>query len=235
VLESNWSDAQVAKGGTPPNRPENALPDWARHPAPRRGGAPGILSPSGLGGAHVLPGGSEDEGPGALARGEAIHLLLEILTRVPQADWAATATRVLAGIACDAEGVLAEATGVLAAPELAFVFGEGSLAEVEVTAALSAAGGRLLGRIDRLVVEADRVLAVDFKSNRALPATAHAVPEAILRQMGAYRACLTQIWPDRAVATAVLWTAEPSLMHLPDEIVDAALGRVLLDPLGRRA
>ena len=68
--------------------------------------------------------------------------------------------------------LLAEAAAVLDAPALAFLFAPGTLAEVDVTAPLAALGGaRILGRIDRLVVDPARVLAVDFKSHQAVPAT----------------------------------------------------------------
>ena len=60
------------------------------------------------------------------------------------------------------------------------------------------------GAIDRLVVGKATVLAVDFKSNRLVPDRPDEVPEAILRQMGAYAALLAQIWPGGAVQTAML-------------------------------
>ncbi len=125
---------------------------------------------------------------------------------------------------------------MLDAAGLGFVFGPDSLAEVEIAAPLPELGGaRILGRIDRLVVEPDRILAIDFKSNRAVPGTPDAVPEGILRQMGAYGAALGLIWPGRRVETAILWTSAPRLMPLPAPVVVAALGRagVLDRPLAR--
>ena len=56
----------------------------------------------------------------------------------------------------------------------------------------------------------ERVLAVDFKSNRVVPAAPEAAPEAILRQMGAYRAALGAIWPGRRVETAVALDPQPA-------------------------
>ena len=56
----------------------------------------------------------------------------------------------------------------------------------------------------------DRVLAVDFKSNRVVPDRPEAVPEGILRQMGAYAAALAAVWPGRQVGTAILWTRVPT-------------------------
>ena len=78
----------------------------------------------------------------------------------------------------------------------AALFGAGALAEVADCGEIG--GRRFLGSIDRLVVTHDRVLAVDFKSNRLVPDRAEEVPEGILRQMGAYAALLAQVYPGPA-------------------------------------
>ena len=83
--------------------------------------------------------------------------------------------------------------------------------------------GPLSGTIDRLLVLPDRVVAIDYKSNAEVPATPRDVPDGILRQMAAYRAALTLIYPGRRIEAAVLWTASRSLMDLPDEVLEAAL------------
>ena len=64
---------------------------------------------------------------------------------------------------------------------------------------------------------------MDFKTNRTVPETPETVPDGLLRQMAAYAAALQQIYPGRAVETAILWTRAPSLMPIPHEIVRAAL------------
>ncbi len=93
-----------------------------------------------------------------------------------------------------------------------------------MTASLPDLGNRLIrGNIDRLVVADDHVLAVDYKSNAVVPATAAEVPLGILRQMGAYAAALAQIYPDRRIDTAILWTRTAQLMPLDPNIVRDAL------------
>ena len=59
-------------------------------------------------------------------------------------------------------------------------------------------------------------------------ATAAAVPEGLLRQMGAYAAALTQIYPDHQIDTAILWTAALQLMPLDRDIVRDALSRATI-------
>ena len=83
----------------------------------------------------------------------------------------------------------------------------------------------LFGVIDRLVVQDAHVLAVDYKTNRVVPQDAGAVPEGLLRQMGAYLVALEQVFPGRRVEMALLWTATARLMPLPDDMLRAALAR----------
>ena len=81
------------------------------------------------------------------------------------------------------------------------------------------------GSIDRLLIAPDRVLIVDYKSNAVIPDRPDQVPEGILRQMGAYAHMLGQIYPDRRIDVAILWTRGPHLMPLDPEIVRQAFGR----------
>jgi ATP-dependent helicase/nuclease subunit A len=49
-----------------------------------------------------------------------------------------------------------------------------------------------------------------------------------LRQMGAYHAMLTEIWPGRTIDVAILWTAKARLMPMPQALVTTALARATL-------
>ena len=222
VLDHNWSDAvadQSAKIATD----KVQLPEYMQTPASLPERAALTLSPSQLGGAHALAGEGDDE-QSAMKRGSQIHLLLEVLPDIAAADRADTAERLLN--TDDWQDVFSEVQGVLEAPELAEIFAKDVLVEVPVTAALAELDqARMLGRIDRLVISDTEVLAVDFKSNRQIPATAADTPEAILRQMGAYQAALAQIYPDRLVKTAIIWTHRAKLMELPRKTTYEALMR----------
>ena len=122
--------------------------------------------------------------------------------------------------------LLREAQRVLETPNLAPLFGPGTLAEVSVSGDWQ--GKRLTGTIDRLVIDRDRVLVVDYKSNVVIPATSAEVPDGILRQLGAYAHVLAQVYPDRRIETAVLWTRQPRLMSIDPDIVRAALARTTI-------
>ena len=82
-----------------------------------------------------------------------------------------------------------------------------------------------MGYIDRLVISDDKVLAVDFKSNREIPSSPAGTPEGILRQMGAYHEALQAIYPEREVNVAILWTRPAQLMKLSAEDCLAAIAR----------
>ncbi len=227
----DWSVAATAPPAPVPARAA-VLPDWARRAPPAPAEPPRPVSPSGLGGAKALPG---EEGAGseaALARGAQIHRLLEHLPAHADVPPIEVARDLLLeadppAAEADLEGLLAEAQAILRDPSLAPLFAPGTLAEVTLSAEVEIAGRRVpvLGAVDRLVIEGARVLAVDFKTNRAVPGRPEEVPLGILRQMGAYAAGLARIYPDRRVETAVLWTRGPWLMPLPARLTAEALAR----------
>ncbi|TDE36984.1 double-strand break repair helicase AddA [Antarcticimicrobium sediminis] len=182
------------------------------------------LGPSDLGGAKALPGEAGQDEEIAKARGTRIHLLLEHLPGMPEAEWEAAAQHLLSELPeVERAELLAEARGVLRAPELSAVFAPDALTEVPVSAPLGER--RLHGVIDRLIISPERILAVDFKTNATVPMRAEDCPEGLLRQMGAYAAALAQIYPGIPVETALLWTRSAQLMALPHDLVTAALAR----------
>ncbi len=198
------------------------LPIWAMRPVPMTPPAPIMINPSNLGGDKVVSGMTNDM---ALLRGTALHLLLEHLPRFDAPDWPRVAGRLVPDAALCAD-VLTEATTILHHLELRHIFAQGTLSEVAITAPV--AQGQIIGAIDRLVVTADRVLAVDFKSNQIVPATAADIPDGLLRQMGAYGASLELIYPNHQIDLAILWTVTAQLMPLDRDIVRVAFERATI-------
>ncbi|WP_417597672.1 double-strand break repair helicase AddA [Pararhodobacter oceanensis] len=189
-----------------------------------------VISPTALGGAKALAGEGDDT-PAALARGNLIHALLEVLPQVPETQRVARAQMLMGGAdpeLVDAQACLEEVLTVLRAPELAEVFANEALVEVALSGTW--AGRAIWGMIDRLIVTQDRVLAIDYKSNRMVPAQAKDTPEGLLRQMGAYAHMLRAIYPERRIEMAVLWTATATLMPLDADVIAGALARAALDP-----
>lgn len=179
------------------------------------------LSPSDLGGAKALPGEAGRDEAAAKAYGTLVHRYLEHLSAAAPRDWPGLIAALVGEGDAAAQAAMAEARRVLEAADLKHLFVADSLCEVSVTAALGAE--RLHGVIDRLLVSDNRVLAVDFKTNRTVPQCPEECPEGILRQMGAYAQALQQIYPGRVIETAIVWTAACKLMPLPHDSVIAAL------------
>ena len=219
-----WPEPAAKQALTLPKQQD--LPAWASQPAHTPDRPAQRLSPSDLGGAKVLAGetdgSSEDT---AKARGTALHLLLEHLPAAARDAWPSLAAALIPDVAQRAS-VLPEAEAVLTSPALAHIFTAEALTEVGFTAEINSQ--RALGSIDRLLITPDRILAVDFKSNHRVPTNAAAIPEGLLRQMGAYAEALRQIYPDRRIDTAILWTSTATLMPLDPEMVSAALSRTTI-------
>ncbi|MEM6741018.1 MAG: double-strand break repair helicase AddA [Pseudomonadota bacterium] len=240
VLQSlDWPGAARAGLNAAETKTAPNLSAWLTRSAPAPPRPEQRLAASDLGGAKVLSGeaGSTEAGLSeaglseaeAKARGTRIHLLLEHLPGHPTETWADRAAMLCAPDLCPPAD-LDEAARVLQNAELAPLFAPSALSEVGVTARLAELGTRRLsGQIDRLLVCDDRVLAVDFKTNTVVPETPSDVPEGLLRQMGAYAAALAEIYPDRCVETALLWTKTAALMRLPAALTAAALSRTGAD------
>ena len=221
---------RLAEGDWPPNATAVSvpqaeslvLPGWVNTHAAVENRPEQPLNPSKLGGAKALPGDFtvDDDNRAAMDRGTRLHMLLEHLPHHPFADWPQLATALLPD-APDTAALLAEAAAVITEhPQL---FAPGTLAEAPLTA--NVLGKPLVGTIDRLVVSDSHILAVDFKSNLLVPDSADTVPDGLLRQMGAYHAALTQIYPGRKVQVALLWTRNAQLMPIGPDVVRLALER----------
>ncbi|MHB1103934.1 MAG: double-strand break repair helicase AddA [Devosia sp.] len=164
----------------------------------------------------------------ARKRGIALHALLQHLGRVMPGEWERVSEKALRVLLPDYPGehpaLANKARSILTRPDLSHLFGANSRAEVPFLANASRDGVpiRLAGRIDRLVVEPDRVLIVDFKSDAVATTGPAAVPAAYLTQLGLYALTATQLFPRLRVDAAILWTSLESLLELPRELLAEA-------------
>jgi ATP-dependent helicase/nuclease subunit A len=218
--------AVVAKPAASIREVENAhLPAWAHEPAPQEARPPRPLSPSALGDDAVSDPPPTPAMRVAAERGRLIHALFERLPAVAVADRAAAADRWLAkaGGVDDAAAraeIVRSVVAVLDDPRFAELFGADTLAEAPIAATL-ANGLVVSGTVDRLLIEADRVRVVDFKTGRRAPSGLDDVPDYHLKQMSAYAEALGVIFPGRSVEAALLYTAGPRLIVLNGETLAA--------------
>ncbi|MBB4264716.1 double-strand break repair helicase AddA [Roseospira visakhapatnamensis] len=204
--------------------PDEADPPWlwrapAAEPRPSRPLAPSRMEVDPAAASPVAPAGAPDP----FQRGRLIHRLLQSLPDLPPAGWAAAARAYLArpahGLAPETvAAITAEVQAVLDDAALAPVFGPGSRAEVPIVGLV--AGEVVSGQVDRLLVTDDRVMVLDFKTNRPPPSDPAKVPPVYLRQMALYRAVLRQVYPDRPILCALAWTVGPRLMVLDAGLLD---------------
>jgi ATP-dependent helicase/nuclease subunit A len=211
------------------------LPAWAAAP-PQADAAARFASPSRLEGSIRVPAPSPlatsatgGASLGRFRRGDLIHRLLERLPEMAPADRPDAARRLLTRETDLDEAQRAEmidaAFSVLNDDRFAPVFGSGSRAEVALTGSAPELppGVSISGRIDRLVVTPERVLVVDYKTNRPAPHAIEAVDRAYVLQLAVYAAVLRRLYPDRPVEAALVWTDGPKLMPIPQALLDAAL------------
>jgi ATP-dependent helicase/nuclease subunit A len=197
-----------------------ALPHWAQTPAPQEARPPRPLAPSAIGEDEVADPPPTPAMRAAAERGRLLHALFERLPGIAPERRSAAADRWLerSGGVAD-EGVRREiahaACGIIADPHFAEVFAPDALAEAPIAATVG--GVVVAGSVDRLLVTADCVRVIDFKTGRRTPDTAADIPPYHLRQMAAYAAALRVIFPGRAVEAALLYTAGPTLFALTDD------------------
>ncbi len=86
---------------------------------------------------------------------------------------------------------------------------------------------RVPGQVDRLAVTGDAVLIGDYKTDRLVPSGLAEVPAAYIAQLALYRTVLAQLYPDKAVRAALIFTAAPVLIEIPIDALEAELGKIL--------
>ena len=219
---------------TAPATPVIDLPDWSGE-APRAEAFARYASPSDLGeGARAAAPSplAETGGLGRFRRGDLIHRLLQLLPDLPEGERPQAAVALLRrerDLTHDQRAEMAAAAlSVLQDSRFAEVFGPGSRAEVAIAGSAAALpqGLKISGRIDRLVVLADRVLVADFKTNRPSPARIEDADPAYLRQMAVYAAVLGEVFPGRRIEAALIWTDGPKLMPVPEKLMAQSLAEL---------
>ena len=175
--------------------------------------------------------GSRIDRDKALARGVVVHRLLQSLPDIASAARAEAARRHLARNAAEfsaeeRETMLEQILLLPKDPRFAQLFSPGSRAEVAIVGRLMAGTLAVSGQVDRLAVTSDSVLIADYKTNRPAPRCLAEVPPAYVSQLALYRAVLAQLYPDKRIRAALVWTDVPDLMEISETSLDAALATV---------
>lgn len=150
-------------------------------------------------------------------RGLVIHKLLQFLPDVQGEDKTTVMREFLLKNAPEfsppqIDKIESEVAALLNNPQFAPLFGRNSRAEVPIMGEVD--GKIIAAQLDRLVVDEDKVMVVDFKTNRPAAQTPDEVQTAYVKQLAAYKALLQRIYPRKKVEAFILWTDTAQIMQI---------------------
>ncbi|MDE2239092.1 MAG: UvrD-helicase domain-containing protein, partial [Rhodospirillales bacterium] len=210
-----------------------AAPDWRATPPPKEQAVPERIVPSRIveETSRAALAISPLAGPqtpaakriAAMARGTAVHALLQHLSGLPESareNAALAYLKAQPALAPEAQEICASVLKILHDPALEALFGPGSSAEVPLAGVV--AGREVGGAADRVFIGAEEIIVADYKTDRNPPLSPAGIPEKYAVQLAAYRAVLRQIHPGRPVRCVLVWTARAEAMAVPDAMLDKA-------------
>ncbi|WP_337267735.1 double-strand break repair helicase AddA [Oryzifoliimicrobium ureilyticus] len=222
---------------------QSDLPSALGRPLPPQRQLPRPLSPSGAGTMvddeaddTVFVSPLFDKGHGssfALQRGRLIHRMLQILPDLPREEQDAAASRYIERAAgfwpkSEKQSLKSTILTLLQANLLQPFFSGHSQAEVSIMGTLDLDGTQfaISGRVDRLTALEDRVVLLDYKTNRSAPLKESDIAFSHIAQMAVYRRVLEALYPDKLVQCLLVYTQNGSIFHLSDMALTAALARL---------
>ena len=169
----------------------------------------------------------DDRRKRALLIGELSHELLQYLPEIQHERRQADGEKILARRASDLDietrtEILRSVLEVLEDPQARMIFGENSLAEVDVTARL-ATGKVVRGRIDRLTQVDNEIWIADFKTDRSREGFA----EKYLRQMALYCAALQSLYPGQIIRCFLIWLSQGKIDEISSALLDEEIKQIL--------
>ena len=251
IFGNVWRIDETVRGNTQDNTKKSPpilealpLPYWVSTKPKLQKSARKWLAPSRIANAddehleiHLPPFSQSNENQ--FLRGNLIHKLLEYLPGI------STDKRPIAQAYLNKHGrglssqerddTLNEVMGLLEDPTFQDVFSTQGLSEVPIVANITLPtsgldGGDLgdtenyvlNGQIDRLLIDDERILIIDYKTNRPPPRTTQQINPQYIRQLATYKLALRQLYPDHLIKAALLWTHTATLMEVPrSQLIDA--------------
>lgn len=196
---------------------QQALPQWAKEDAETEQNLARPYTPSKPEDEDDYDSASPlDEQGDFYRRGTLIHKLLQFLPAQAE-NKAALVHEFLARNAADMAPhrraqIEDEVLTLINQPQFADVFGEHSRAEVPIMGEVD--GKIISAQIDRLVELDDKMLIIDFKTNRPAAKTLATTPPSYIKQLQIYAELVRRIYPQKSVESYILWTNETRLMRI---------------------
>ncbi len=204
-------DKQYNEPKLPPKKLVDNLADWLLRPAPIDDESAGPIRPSQpnldydaqslAADATKLKAQSSYIG---LAYGKLAHRLLEQLPATDASlrrDWAVQAVGKSRDVPDKmAASLIDRVLALIDLPEFAPLFSKDALVEVPINGRLNGIG--IVGQIDRLFVDDQRIILADFKTGQPRE---NVIPRSYLHQMALYDGLLQKIYPGRDIDCWLIW------------------------------
>ena len=150
-------------------------------------------------------------------RGTIIHRLLQLLPEIAKEHRLNAANQYFSNntfalSSTEQSQIISEVFSIIENPEFSALFEKQSKAEVPIMGEVD--GQIISGQIDRLVVLPDKVLIVDYKTNRPAAKSLADIQHSYLKQLKAYKSLIKKIYPDKITKTYILWTNTAQMMEI---------------------
>lgn len=171
----------------------------------------------------------------SMTRGIIIHRLLEMLPQVPASKRLESAIHYVKnytsydilsgpdsfGSEQDIHNLCTRLIHIIESKPFCDIFSEQSRSEVPLSGSMTINHQHvpIQGRIDRLLITDHDVTIVDFKSKTKVPETPDRIPQTYLYQMTCYHTIVQNIFKNKHVTSAILWTEDPMLMTIPETLI----------------
>ena len=220
-----------------------ALPAALSRPLPAPRHLPRPLSPSGAGtiiddeAGNLLVAsklfGDKGASDRAIEKGRLVHRMLQMLPDIPPQERSAAAQRYAERTtrywpAEERQALVSSVLALIAHDALQGVFTSHAQAEVSImgTLQLGEQSYAVSGRVDRLAVLEDRVVILDYKTNRVPPATLEAIPFAHKAQLAIYREILAPLYPGKRIDCVLVYSEDATVHTLTEPVLRSALAEL---------
>jgi ATP-dependent helicase/nuclease subunit A len=197
------------------------IPSWAVTPAPEEKFLKGRTATSPKPQTEI---GQTVSNQADFKRGTAIHILLQSLPTTQREHQGAAAKLQAKQLGLDEQTAIS-LLNIINSATMSPFFEAHSESEVEISGTLED-GQFVIGRVDRLVVNADDVLLLDYKSDRFVPESIKPDHPYVI-QMALYAGLLSDIYPNHKIKAALLWTQTAKLEWISEGFMAQARERVL--------
>jgi ATP-dependent helicase/nuclease subunit A len=152
-----------------------------------------------------------------ILRGTIIHKLLEILPETKRENREEIIEYYTKNFTNEfspeeIESIKIKISEVLKQENLKEFFGPNSKSEVPIIGKIN--GQVVSGQIDRLIINNNEIIIIDYKTSDFVPKSHTEIPENYIKQMKLYKELIKKIYSDRIIKAFLLWTADCSITEV---------------------